>query len=65
MANGEWIKGRVSALRVWLMAGLRPAYVAVARVRGCTIILLLETAERVGDKVCSDRVRRAEARLFR
>ena len=35
-------------------------HVARARVCECPVILLLETAERVGDRVCSDHDPRAE-----
>jgi hypothetical protein len=66
MANGEWVKGMGSALWFWLMAGLRPAIRVVLPVaRRSRFILRSGMRGRVGDKACSDRARRAEARLFR
>jgi hypothetical protein len=62
----EWVKGRESA--PWSSADGGPAarhHVAVGRVRGCTVPLVLERVGTVGDKVCSDRARRAEAGFFR
>ncbi len=48
------------------VAGLRPATkIVLAVARGFRFILRSGMRGRVGDKVCSDRVRRAEAGLFR
>lgn len=68
-ANGKGEMGQGKGVRpvVGRMAGLRPAIMLPLHMFVCVFpfILLLEMSERAGDRVCSDRVQRERAAIFR